>query len=180
MHFQILAGKSCADDHIVNEMLECLSGEVLEYLCDLFRSWLLNLRGEDADSWAFHAVSLRRKKIGTKQLKHFRPIAVLPTLYKSYSRMLTHLIPDKISAISPFQFAFRSSHQAGGGSFHSEIIGGKGYRVEKMFQRLYFGWGHFEGLRHGQTWQHHQVTSEIGYTQNCYGSLGVGDSEHAQ
>ena len=70
-------------------MFFCLEDEVLDAIADAFRLRLLNHPSEDVDpAWDSHVVSLIKKTVGANQLKQFRGVAILPTLYKVYSRCL--------------------------------------------------------------------------------------------
>ena len=106
-------GKTCAEDKIVAEMLFCLSDEALDVIALSFRLRLLNTPDESSDqTWSHHVVSLIMKKANATAATDFRPIAILPVLYKWYSRVLMLLVPEQIQDISRFQFAFRKHHQA--------------------------------------------------------------------
>eukprot|EP00974_Lingulodinium_polyedra_P026518 2558413-Lingulodinium_polyedra.AAC.1 len=59
-----------------------------------------------------HLVSLLPKIPGATHLRDFRPIGVLPVLYKWYSRCLQLLAGDVSSGLSRYQFAFRPGRAA--------------------------------------------------------------------
>ena len=83
-------------------------------LADVFRARLLNIPPTcDDDAWATHCICLVPKKAqGIRTIKDFRPIALLPTLYKLYSITLGLLAGPSLHALKTPQFAFRRSHQA--------------------------------------------------------------------
>ena len=107
-------GKSCAEeDLIVVEMLLYLPEEVYDLLAALFLDRLLHRNApNDTLVWAFHSVSLIAKCAGAQFVTQFRPIALLPVLYKWYSRMLLELGKPKLQKLSKYQFAFRKGYQA--------------------------------------------------------------------
>ena len=108
-------GKSCAEeDNIVVEMLLHLPEEILEVLAALFQDRILNWNAkDDTHVWAFNSVCLIAKCAGAQFVTEFRPIALLPVMYKWYSKMLLEMAKPQIQNLSRFQFAFRKGHQAG-------------------------------------------------------------------
>ena len=62
--------------------------------------------------WATHEVTLLAKIPKALRVKDFRPIAVLPVLYKLYSRVLYMLAETTCRSLAEPQFAFRKFHQA--------------------------------------------------------------------
>ena len=62
--------------------------------------------------WATHEVTLLAKIANALRVKDFRPIAVLPVLYKLYSRVLYMLAETTCRSLAEPQFAFRKFHQA--------------------------------------------------------------------
>ncbi len=62
--------------------------------------------------WRTHEVSLLEKIANAFMVKDFRPIAVLPVLFKLYSRVIYMLGENVCRGISEPQFAFRKWHQA--------------------------------------------------------------------
>ena len=107
-------GKSCHDDHLVVEMLRECDHSYFALLADVFRARLLNIPPHcDDEAWATHCISLVPKKSpGLRSVKQFRPIALLPTLYKLYSIVLGTLAGPNLRRLRAPQFAFRASHQA--------------------------------------------------------------------
>ena len=76
-------GKTCSSDHLVVEMPRERLEELLDPLADLFRRRARNLpETRDPQTWALHEVNLIQKIPHAKRLRQFRPIAVVPTLYK--------------------------------------------------------------------------------------------------
>ena len=62
--------------------------------------------------WATHEVSLLAEITNIIHVKDFRPIAVLPVLYKLHSRVLYMLGDSVCRSLEAPQFAFRKFHQA--------------------------------------------------------------------
>ena len=62
--------------------------------------------------WATHEVSLLAKVTNAILVKDFRPIAVLPVVYKLYSRVLCMLGETTCKDLAEPQFAFRKFHLA--------------------------------------------------------------------
>ena len=58
-------------------------------------------------------VQLVPKIRGACYPRQYRPIALLPILYRLYSRILLHMTRDKLDQLAAPQFAFRKNHQAG-------------------------------------------------------------------
>ena len=106
-------GKTCADDHIVAEMLQALDDDILEVVASAFKLRLLNHDSEDFDkAWDQQIVLLIRKKLKATFITDFRPIAVISVLQKLYSRVLLELAGVKVNEFFAPQFAFRVGHQA--------------------------------------------------------------------
>ena len=65
------------------------------------------------EAWDTHLVRLILKPgKGGQKLADFRPIAVLPVIYKWYSRCLLELAKDDLANIDTVQHAFRPKRQA--------------------------------------------------------------------
>ena len=62
--------------------------------------------------WATYEVSLLAKITDAIHVKDFRPIAVLPVVFKLYSRVLYMLGDSMCKPLQAPQFAFRKFHQA--------------------------------------------------------------------
>ena len=67
---------------------------------------------EEEQLWATHEVSLLAKITYAIHVKDFRPIAVLPVIFKLYSRVLYMLGDSMCKPLQAPQFAFRKFHQA--------------------------------------------------------------------
>ena len=82
-------------------------------LAGIFRVRLLNLAQCSSDvCWDDHLVTLLQKKGFANRVRDFRPIAVLPVLYKVYSGVILKLASPVIINLSSRQFAFRPGYQA--------------------------------------------------------------------
>ena len=78
-------GKSCAEDHVVFEMVHALDQEFFDMLAYIFRFRLLNHFSEQSDAaWESNVITLLEKRVGASFIKDFRPITVLPVLYRLY------------------------------------------------------------------------------------------------
>ena len=62
--------------------------------------------------WNQHEVSLLAKVTDANMVKDFRPIAVLPVIYKLYSRVMYMLTETTCRHLVSAQFAFRKYQQA--------------------------------------------------------------------
>ena len=81
---------SCAEDHLVIEMLRKLDDDIWETLAKCFQFRLLNHWTEDQDMlWARQLVTMVKKKNGKLKMRGFRPTAMLPTMYRLYSKSAT-------------------------------------------------------------------------------------------
>ena len=95
------------------EMLQALDDDLLTLLAEIFRNRLLNKSTWAADeAWDLHFVKMLRKKGFANRVKDFRPIAVLPVLFKLYSRVLLQLCPETLTQLVAPQFAFGRQYQA--------------------------------------------------------------------
>jgi hypothetical protein len=74
----------------------------------MFKAKIINNKGAEA-TWAFHIVRLIEKKMNTIRLDQFRPIAILPTVYKWFSIVLMLLAGPSLFNLKAPQFAFRST-----------------------------------------------------------------------
>jgi len=104
--------KSCASDHLVAEMLQELDDDVLTVLADMFKQRLLNVGPCSEDTaWDENAVQLLKKKGFAHRVRDFRPITVLPVLFKVYSRVILALTQNRLDDLKAPQFAFRAHFQ---------------------------------------------------------------------
>ena len=88
---------SCADDHLVIEMLRELDEDMWETLAKCFEFRLLNHRTEDQDKlWARQLATMVKKKNGKLTMRGFRSIAMLPTMYRLHSKVLQQLAGQAI------------------------------------------------------------------------------------
>ena len=94
-------------------MLLELDEDILEEIALLFRDRLLNQDDCAWNVWEHHVVALIPKPNKDATLiKNLRPIAVLPVIYKWYSRCLGLLCQDELQKVSVFQTAFTPGRQA--------------------------------------------------------------------
>ena len=106
-------GRTCSSDLLVIEMLLELDDDLLDILAVALRQRLLNTHiGNDDLGWDHHMVSLIKKRSFKNSVGDLRPIAVLPVLYKVYSRVLLMLTEGKLEKLIAPQFAFRPGYQA--------------------------------------------------------------------
>ena len=79
-------------------------------------------------------------------IKNLRPIAVLPLIYKWYSRCLGLLFQEELQNVSVFQTAFTPGRQAEEVIFTIRSVGGEEQRVEKGYLALRTGHRHCKSL----------------------------------
>ena len=107
------AGRTCAADNIVAEMLFHLEDDLLCVLAEVFQCRLLNHGPEDPDAaWDHFFVRLLQKRVDAKTIKQLRPISIIPVLSKLYSRFLFMLAGACVNNLKSPQFAFRAGYQA--------------------------------------------------------------------
>ena len=95
--------------------------------------------------WRQHEVTLLADIENANQVKDFRPIAVLPVIYKLYSRVMYMLAETSCSHLVAAQFAFQKYHQAHEVVFIFGQLVEKGSRVEGT-ACVHHGRGHQEGV----------------------------------
>ena len=106
-------GTSCAEDHIVSEMLRELDADIWETSARCFRYRLQNHWTEcDDQIWKTQMVTMVQKKNGKLTMRGFRPIAMLPTIYRIYSKTLQQLAGDTLQARTGPQFGHVPGRQA--------------------------------------------------------------------
>ena len=104
---------SCADDHLVIEMLKELDEDMWETFAKCFQFRLLNHWTEDQDMlWARQLVTMVKKKNGKLTMRGFRPIAMLPTMYRLCSRVLQQLAGQAIHTRYSPQYGHVPGRQA--------------------------------------------------------------------
>ena len=103
------AGKSCADDGLVAEMLQNSSETFLEMLALLF-SDLLSGRGGIPEEWKCSRLMVLYKK-GDARLPHnYRPIMILPVLSKLFSGILLERMSRQLEeSRTPEEMGFRKA-----------------------------------------------------------------------
>ena len=104
---------SCADDHLVIEMLRELDDDMWETLAKCFQFRLLNHWTDEDMLWARQLVTMvKKKKNGKLTMRGFRPIAMLPTMYRLYSKILQQLAGQAIHTICSPQYGHVPGRQA--------------------------------------------------------------------
>ena len=82
---------SCAEDQVATEMLRELDSDIWETIASCFQFRLMNRWTEDTDKlWKTQLVTMVKKNNGKLTMRVFRPIAMLPTIYRLYSKTLEH------------------------------------------------------------------------------------------
>eukprot|EP00973_Karenia_brevis_P051122 7100371-Karenia_brevis.AAC.1 len=95
---------------IVVEMLQSGSNALLEIIAAMF-THLLQGKGEAPESWKKSLVIILHKKGDTKTLDNYRPITLLPILYKLFTRVLHSRIKGTLEeAQCADQAGFRSGY----------------------------------------------------------------------
>ena len=75
--------KSCAEDHVVFEMLHALDQEFFDILAYAFRFRLLNHFSESGDDvWESNVITLEEQRVGASFITDFRSITALLVLYR--------------------------------------------------------------------------------------------------
>lgn len=94
---------------IVVEMLQNAGGTLLSIIADLFNEVLQ--QDTDPVQWKETKVKVLFKKGDTKSLENYRPIAIIPILYKLFSRVLNERLKDVLNdQQAPDQAGFRASY----------------------------------------------------------------------
>ena len=74
------------------ERLQGRTADIWETIASCFQFRLKNRWNEDTDkSWKTQLVTMVKKKYGKLTMRGFRPTAMLPTVYRLYSRALQRL-----------------------------------------------------------------------------------------
>ena len=104
------AGKAKDASGVVAEMLKHGGGALQTSILELFNE-VLAQGTSPPDSWRQTRLKVIFKKGDPKLPKNYRPIAILPILYKLFSRMLCHRLQDDVlGAQSPDQAAYRPGY----------------------------------------------------------------------
>ena len=104
-------------------MLRELDSDILETIAGSFRFRLLNHWTDDTDSvWTTQLVTMVKKKNGKLTMRGFRPIAMLTTIYRLYSKTLQQLAGG----------ALQSRH----GPQHGHVLGREAHEVVWMLRRV--------------------------------------------
>ena len=94
-------------------MLLELDEDILEEIAFLLRDRLLDQDDSAWNLWEHHMVALVPKpNKDATQIKNLRPVAVLPVIYKWYSRRFGLLCQEEVQNISVPQKTFTSGRQA--------------------------------------------------------------------
>ena len=118
-----------------------------------------------------HEVSLLAKVTDANMVKNFRPIAVLPVIYKLYSRVMYMLTETTCRHLVSAQFAFRKYHQA------HEVVFIFRQRVEKRWtgrRHIYTSWTGTSGrptitcpMRLSRRPQNREACTRFSSTRGC-------------
>ena len=108
-----MTDRSCADDHLVAEMLHQLDDDNLSDLADAYYFRVLNRQdADDLLNWGDHLIRLIKKKKPPTYWDALRALGILPVLFKHFSKSKALLCKTELSCLSKYQFAFRAHHQA--------------------------------------------------------------------
>eukprot|EP00973_Karenia_brevis_P062429 8682490-Karenia_brevis.AAC.1 len=100
-------GKAADRKGIVAEMIQMGSMLLLEHIADLFTK-VLRQTAAFPSSWYESYVSVLFKKGDARLAENYRPITLLPILYKLFSRVLRARVQDIVEAAQgPDQAGFR-------------------------------------------------------------------------
>ena len=113
--------RCCDEDGITAEMIKYNSDGMKAAILTNFNSALHS--GEFADNWHHIIFRMLPKDGDTTQLKNWRPIAILPIMYKLFARLLYNRIsPTLFSWQSADQHAFTPGKRIEDALLHAEII----------------------------------------------------------
>jgi hypothetical protein len=95
------------------EMLLKRNAEFFGLVADAFKMRLANHESEAyGDAWWGHLMAFIQKTAVARQVRAFRPIAVLPVLRKLCSRAIKLIRDGELLDLKSSLFAFRAKHQA--------------------------------------------------------------------
>ena len=94
------SGRACAEDGLVAEMLKPLGPELLEIIAVMFTDVLTQKAGIP-EEWRSSKVIVLFKKGCPKALKNYRPLTILPVLYKLFAVILLKRIKGKLEGLQP-------------------------------------------------------------------------------
>ena len=102
-----------AEDQIVIEILRELDSDTWETIVSYFQFRLMNHWTENTDKlWKTHLVVVVKKKNGKLTMRGFRPIAMLQTIYRLYSKTLQQLAGQALQSRRGPQSGHVSGQQA--------------------------------------------------------------------
>ena len=129
---------SCAEDQVVIEMLRELDSDVWETIASCFQFRLMNHWTEDVDNlWNQQLVTVVKKKNSRLTMRGFGPIAMLPTIYRPYSKTLQQLAEQALRSRRGPQYGHVHGPQAHEVVFMLEWVGGTGYGVANAGEALW-------------------------------------------
>ena len=100
-------GKTCADDGLVAEMLQSGSQRLMDTLATLFTRLLRNDM-ETPDSWKASTFVVIMKEGDVRLPRNYRPIAMLPVLYKVFAKVLVKRLRSTLDDVFDVEQAARS------------------------------------------------------------------------
>ena len=107
---QMKSGKTKDTSGIVAEMIKYGGGSLHDAILEVFND-LLCPEALPPASWKRSRLTVLFKKNDPKCVKNYRPIAIIPILYKLFSRMLCNRIQsDVFTRLSPDQAAYRQGY----------------------------------------------------------------------
>ena len=103
-------GKACADDGLLTEMLAACDDNFLKPVAEIFTS-IMEGSLPVPRSWLLGKIILLYKKGDATLPQNYRPITILPVLYKVFPKMLFRRIRILLeSQLPPEQAVFRTGH----------------------------------------------------------------------
>ena len=107
--YKLSNGKAAGDDNVTNEMLK-LGGDPVVDVLTLLINKCISIK-ETPDSWKRAVILLLHKKGDKADLRNYRPISLLPAIYKVFSRIFLNRIKQQLNFYQPIEQAgFRTGY----------------------------------------------------------------------
>ena len=119
---------SCAEDQVVIEMLRELDSDIWVTIASSFQFSLMKHWTDDSDKlWKTQLVTMVKKKNVKLTMRGFRPIAMLPTIYRLYSKTLQQQAGQALQSRRGPQYGLRPWSAGSRSGVDAQTGGGTGY-----------------------------------------------------